>query len=99
MTLEAFDGEGAVQRARRSQPPWSLRAEEGHTGRPLRHLEATKFLVASASRLPLDPDDTTQASPGPARGIAFDICRGTEGLRRGLRSSRIMGSVVPVKLV
>ena len=66
MTLEAFVGEGAVQRARRTQPPWSLRAEDGRTGRPLRHLEATKFLVASASRLPLDPDDATQASPGPA---------------------------------
>ena len=66
MTLEAFVGEGAVQRARRTQPPWSLRAEDGRTGRPLRHLEATKFLVASASRLPLDPDDATQASSGPA---------------------------------
>src|ERR1700760_753541 len=66
MILEASVGEGAVQRARRTQSPWSLRAEDGRTGPLLRDPEALEFLVASATRLPLDPDDATQARSCPA---------------------------------
>ena len=66
MTLEAFVAEGAMQRARRTQPPRSLWAEDGRTGHLLGDLQATEFLVASAARLPLDPDDATQAPPCPA---------------------------------
>src|SRR5271165_6329226 len=65
-TPEASVGEGAVQRARRTQPPRSLWAEDGRAGHLLGDLEATKFPIAIAPRLPLDPDDATQASACPA---------------------------------
>src|SRR5881275_3087345 len=61
-TFEAFVGEGPVQGARRTQSPRSLWAEDGRTGHLLGDLQATKLLVAPAPRLPLDPDDATQAS-------------------------------------
>src|SRR6188472_3403555 len=61
-TVEAFVGEGPVQGARRTQSPRSLWAEDGRTGHLLGDLQATKLLVAPAARLPLDPDDATQAS-------------------------------------
>src|SRR3954453_11130218 len=66
MSLEAFVGEGAMQSARRAQPPRSLRAEDGRTGHLLGDLQAFELLVAPAARLPLDPDDATQPSPCPA---------------------------------
>jgi putative transposase len=65
-TCEACFGEGAVQCFRRTQPPRSLRAEDGRTGRPLRDFEPTKLTVALSSRLPLNPGDATQTSSGPA---------------------------------
>src|SRR3954452_11033469 len=65
-TFEAFVGEGAVQGARRTQSPRSLGAEDGCTGHLLGNLQATQLLVASAARLPLDPDNAAQASAYPA---------------------------------
>src|SRR3954451_22635470 len=65
-TFEALVGEGPMQCARRTQSPWSLRTEDGCPGHLLRDIQVTKFFVASAARLPLDPNDTTQASPYPA---------------------------------
>src|SRR4051794_3551726 len=65
-TTEASFGEGAMQRFRRAQPPWSLRAEDGRTGRPFGDLEPTELTIALASRLPLDPGDATQAPSDPA---------------------------------
>src|SRR3984893_8851263 len=64
--IEAPVGEGTMQRARRTQPPRSLRAEDGRAGHLLSDLQATKFSIAIAPRPPLDPDDATQASPYPA---------------------------------
>ena len=66
MTPEAFVGEGAVQRFRRAQSPRPLWAEDGRTGRPFGDLQALEFPIASATRLPLDPDDATQAPSDPA---------------------------------
>src|ERR1700729_4527958 len=43
MTLEAFVAEGAMHRARRTQPPGSLWAEDGRTGHLVRDLETTEF--------------------------------------------------------
>src|SRR6266516_581173 len=57
-TTEASFGEGAMQSFREAQPPGSLWAEDGRTGRPFGDLEPTEFTIAPASRLPLDP--TTQ---------------------------------------
>jgi hypothetical protein len=65
-TIEASVAEGTMHSACRTQPPWSLWTEDGRTGHLLGDLEASEFLVASAPRLPLDPDDTTQPSPCPA---------------------------------
>src|SRR5438270_4764432 len=65
-TTEASFGEGAMQRFRRAQPPWSLWAEDGRTGRPFGDLEPTELTIALASRLPLDPGDATQAPSDPA---------------------------------
>jgi len=48
MILEAFVGEGAMQRARRTQPPWSLRAEDGRTAT----LSETFRRLSSSNRLP-----------------------------------------------
>src|SRR5262249_46182617 len=59
-------GEAAVQGFRKTQPPRSLWAEDGRTGRAFRNVEATQFTVALAARLPLDPDDATQTSSDPA---------------------------------
>src|SRR4051794_34906846 len=56
-TFEALVGEGPMQCARRTQSPWSLRTEDGCTGHLLRDIQVTKFFVASAARLPLDPND------------------------------------------
>src|SRR3954451_3191096 len=64
--LEASVGKGSMQRVRRTQSPRSLRAEDGRTGRLLGDIQVTELLVTSASRLPLDPGDATQASPCPA---------------------------------
>src|SRR4051812_39991885 len=55
-----------MQRARRTQPPRPLRAEDGRTGHLLGDLQAFELLVASAARPPLNPHDATQASPCPA---------------------------------
>src|SRR5512142_2364634 len=66
MMREASVGKGAMQGARRTQSPRPLWAEDGRTGRLLGDLEALEFPVASATRLPLDPDDATQAPSCPA---------------------------------
>src|SRR6516165_8882530 len=66
MIREASVGEGAMQGARRAQSPRSLGTEDGRTGDRLGDLQALEFLVASATRLPLDPDKATQAPPCPA---------------------------------
>src|ERR1700738_3892618 len=65
-TTEASFGEGAMQSFREAQPPRSLGAEDGRTGRPFGDLEPTELTIALASRLPLDPGDTTQAPSDPA---------------------------------
>src|SRR6266404_9474281 len=65
-TTEASFGEGAMQSFREAQPPRSLGAEDGRTGRPFGDLEPTELTIAPASRLPLDPDDATQAPSDPA---------------------------------
>src|SRR5438128_6693531 len=65
-TTEASFGEGAMQSFREAQPPRSLGAEDGRTGRPFGDLEPTEFTIAPASRLPLDPSDATQAPSDPA---------------------------------
>src|SRR3954454_13776079 len=62
-TFEALVGEGPMQCARRTQSPWSFRTEDGCTGHLLRDIQVTKFFVASAARLPLDPNEASQASP------------------------------------
>ena len=64
MILEASVGEGAMQRARRAQPPGSLWAEDGRTGHLVRDPKATEFAITVAARLPLNPDDATQAPSG-----------------------------------
>src|SRR5712691_8198349 len=65
-TTEASFGEGAMQSFREAQPPRSLGAEDGRTGRPFGDLEPTELTIALTARLPLDPGDATQASPDPA---------------------------------
>jgi hypothetical protein len=65
-TTEASVGEGAMQSFREAQPPRSLGAEDGRTGRPFGDLEPTELTIALASRLPLDPGDATQAPSDPA---------------------------------
>jgi len=57
---EASIVEGAVQRVGEAQSPRPLGAEDGLAGRPLRDIETTEFPISSATRLPLDPGDTTQ---------------------------------------
>src|SRR5260370_21043492 len=65
-TTEASFGEGAMQSFREAQPPRSLGAEDGRTGRPFGDLEPTELTIALSSRLPLDPGDATQAPSDPA---------------------------------
>src|SRR5437868_11263845 len=65
-TTEASFGEGAMQSFREAQPPRSLWAEDGRTGRPFGDLEPTELAIALTARLPLDPDDATQAPSDPA---------------------------------
>src|SRR6202047_1093645 len=65
-TTEASFGEGAMQRFREAQPPRSLWAEDSRTGRPFEDLEPTELAIALTARLPLDPDDATQAPSDPA---------------------------------
>src|ERR1700694_4687760 len=65
-TTEASFGEGAIQSFREAQPPRSLWAEDGRTGRPFGDLEPAEFTIALAARLPLDPGDATQAASDPA---------------------------------
>src|SRR5882762_6782613 len=65
-TTEASFGKGAMQRFREAQPPRSLWAEDGRTGRPFGDLEPPELAIALTARLPLDPDDATQAPPDPA---------------------------------
>src|SRR5882672_7630807 len=65
-TTEASFGEGTMQSFREAEPPGSLGAEDGRTGRPFGGLEAAQFPVAPAACLPLDPGDATQAPPNPA---------------------------------
>jgi hypothetical protein len=100
-TFEAFIGEGPMQRARRAQSPWSLRTEDGRTGHLLRNPQATKLLVTSAARLPLDPDDATQASPYPAIQRCRLVSSRTRSLNRTTALSatrrRGCGSSVTVK--
>src|SRR5260370_14227731 len=55
-----------MQRSREAQPPRSLWAEEGRTGRPFGDREPTEFTIALTARLPLDPGDATQAPSDPA---------------------------------
>ncbi len=66
MILKAFVAEGAMQRARRAQPPGSLWAENGRTVHLVRDLEATEFAITVAARLPLNPYNATQAPSCPA---------------------------------
>ena len=65
-TGEASFGEGAVQSFHGAQPPGSLRAEDSRTGQPFGDLEAAKFPVSPAARLPLDPNDASQSPSDPA---------------------------------
>src|SRR5712664_4538722 len=65
-TTEASFGEGAMQSFREAQPPGTLGAENGRTGRPFGDLEPTEFAIALTARLPLDPGDATQAPSDPA---------------------------------
>src|SRR6267142_4122496 len=65
-TTEARFGEGAMQRFREAQPPRSLWAEDSRTGRPFGDFEPTELAIALTARLPLDPNDATQAPSDPA---------------------------------
>src|SRR5215831_15021623 len=65
-TTEASFGEGAMQRCRRAQSPRSLWAEDGRTGRPFGDVKASELAIALTARLPLNPDDATQAPSDPA---------------------------------
>src|SRR5216683_1400978 len=65
-TTEASFGEGAMQSFREAQPPGTLGAENGRTGRPFGDLEPTELTIALTARLPLDPSDATQAPSDPA---------------------------------
>src|SRR4051794_17943723 len=65
-TGEASFGEGAVQSFHGAQPPGSLGAEDSRTGQPFGDLEAAKFPISPAARLPRDPSDAAQAPPDPA---------------------------------
>src|SRR3954467_9112630 len=65
-TGEASFGEGPVQSFHGAQPPGSLRAEDSRTGQPFGDLEAAKFPVSPAARLPLDPNDASQSPSDPA---------------------------------
>src|SRR6266404_851308 len=65
-TTETSFGEGAMQRFREAQPPRSLWTEDGRTGRPFGDLEPAELTIALAARLPLNPDDATQAPSDPA---------------------------------
>src|SRR5215831_5131416 len=65
-TTETGIGEGAVQSFGEAQPPGSLWAKDGRTGRPFGDPEPTELTIALAARLPLDPRDATQAPPNPA---------------------------------
>src|SRR5260370_3280106 len=65
-TTEASFGEGAMQSFREAQPPRSLGAEDGRTGRPFADLEPTELAIALTSRLPLDPGHATQAPSAPS---------------------------------
>ena len=65
-TFEARVGEGAVQGVREAHSPRPLWAEDGLAGRWPGDSEAPKFMISPATRLPLDPDDATQAPPNPA---------------------------------
>src|SRR5947208_8460666 len=55
-----------MQRFREAKPPRSLWAEDGRTGRPFGDIEASELAIALTARLPLDPDDATQAPSDPA---------------------------------
>ena len=48
---KAFVGEGTMQRALRTKPLRSLRADDGRIGRPFRHFEATKLPIVSTSKI------------------------------------------------
>src|SRR5271166_701931 len=54
-TTEASFGEAAMQSFREAQPPGSLGAKDGRTGRPFGGLEPTELAIALTARLPLDP--------------------------------------------
>src|SRR5215831_8965898 len=64
-TTETGFGEAAVQGFREAQPPRSLWAEDGRTGRAFGDIEASEFTIALAPRLPLDPGDATQTPSDP----------------------------------
>src|SRR4029077_13398145 len=51
-TTEASFGEGAMQSFREAQPPGTLGAENGRTGRPFGDLEPTELTIALTARLP-----------------------------------------------
>src|SRR5947208_2113712 len=55
-----------MQRFREAKPPRSLWAEDSRTGRPFGDLEPPELAIALTARLPLDPDDATQAPSDPA---------------------------------
>jgi hypothetical protein len=63
---KAGGGEGTMQGFRGTQPPRSLWAEDGRTGRAFGDIEATELAIALTTCLPLDPDDATQAPTDPA---------------------------------
>src|SRR5437588_12467315 len=65
-TTEVRFGEGTMQSFREAQPPRSLWTEDGRTGRRFGDLEPTELAIALTARLPLDPDDATQAPSDPA---------------------------------
>ena len=52
--METGFGEAAMQGFREAQPPRSLWAADGRTGRAFGDIEATEFTIALAARLPLD---------------------------------------------
>ena len=65
-TTKASFGEGAMQRFRRAQSPWSLWAENGRTGRPFGDVKASELAITLTARLPLNPDEATKAPSDPA---------------------------------
>ena len=51
---------------RETQSPRTLTAADSRAGRRLRDPETAELMISPATRLPLNPDDATHASPNPA---------------------------------